>query len=73
MHSQRLNRIRKENQKHARKRLDKLLTSNRNNSVIDQNRIAALKHDIETLYNEEMEGCKIRAKVKYLETSEKTQ
>ena len=71
VHSQRLTRIRKENQKHARKRLDKLLTSNRNNSVIDQNRIAALKQDIETLYNEEMEGCKIRAKVKYLETSEK--
>ena len=70
LHSTRLNIIRREKLKKARKKLDKLLHHNPNTQVNNGSQITSLQSEIELIYNEEMEGCKLRAKENYLETNE---
>ena len=66
-HSTRLSYIRNEKQKQARKYLTKLLQSEN----ISENEINIARNEIDKLYEESIEGIKIRAKVKYLEINEK--
>ena len=67
-HSKRLNLIKREILKVARGNLDKLMRNNKSNQT--QN-IQLAQSEIETIYNQEMEGCKIRSKELYLENDEK--
>ena len=65
-HSKRLNMIKRERLKVARKKLDKLLHNNPSNQNIN-----IVQSEIDLIYAEEMEGCKIRSKEQYLENKEK--
>ena len=67
-HSKRLNMIKKERLKVARKKLDNLLKNNPSNQV---HNINIAQSEIDLIYAEEMEGCKIRSKEQYLEIKER--
>jgi len=67
-HSLRLSMIRKDKQKDARHKLDKLL---RDNTADNRNEIILAQNEIEKLLEESLEGSKIRSKVQYLENNEK--
>ena len=60
--------IKRERLKVAQKKLDKLLQNNPSNQV---HNINIVQSEIDLIYAEELEGCKIRSKEQYMENKEK--